>query len=119
MLEATTTISAATAIRERHDRYSITFANGGDLGASGDNISSELVAQNLRVRGTVERMRFDWRDNRTRDVLMKIGAADATARGSHHDFARAGLLGIADILYSEVASVVKPQRSHYIARSRP
>ena len=103
---------------ERHDRYPITLADRRDLGAGGENVSSELVTQNLRIRGTVERMRFDWRDNRTRDVLMKIGAADATARGSHHDFARAGLLGIADILYSEVASVVKPQRSHYIARSR-
>ena len=63
-------------------------------------------------------MRLNRRDDRTRDVFVKIGTTDAAARGPNHDLARAGFPGRADIFYPEVTSIVKPKCAHYAPRSR-
>ena len=118
MLEPTAAVRARSAVGKRHDRNAITLSHRRDVRACRDDVSRELVAEYLGVRGPGQRMRLDRRDNRTRDIFVKVGATDTATGGPNHDLAWAWLLRLADILYPEITSIVKAKRAHYAPQSR-
>jgi len=112
MLKSPTAIGAGAAIRQRHDRNAISFCDAGDSRPDCQDIAGELVAEDLRVLRSSEGMRFDWRHDRTCDVLVQIGAADAAGDNPDNDlpFTRCRWLG--DFLDSEVARLVEAKGPH-------
>ena len=52
-------------------------------------------------------MRLDRRDNRTRDIFVKVGATDTATGGPNYDLAWAWFLRLADILDPEITGIVK------------
>jgi hypothetical protein len=112
VLEPAAAVRALPAVRERHDRHTVALRDSGDSGSDGDDLARELVAEDLWVLCSGQRMRLYRRDDRTRGVLVQIRAADAARRNTYHDVVGARRARLSHVLDPEVARTVEAEGLH-------
>ena len=67
------------------------------------------MAEDLRILSSRERVRFHRSHDRSRDVFVKVGAADPALHDTNNDLARPGRTGLGNILDPEVAGRMEAQ----------
>ena len=117
MLQSSPAVGAPTAVRERHDRDAVALGDARHAGPGRNHVARELVAEDLRVLRTVQRMGLGRRHDRASCVFMQVGAADAAGGDPHHDLARARRGRFGDILDPNVLGGMEAKRPHGTIRS--
>ncbi len=91
----------------RHDRNTIADLNVADVFSNFDDASGKFVTQDLWVRNTRQRVGLGWRNNRTNDILVKIGAADTAEERLYNDFVGKWSAGLSNFLNPNIFLAVK------------
>ena len=112
MLQPAAAIRAFATVREGHDRHAIPLGNAADTATRRNDIARKLVAENLRVLRSRERVRLDRSDDRTGYVLVQIRAANAAGGHPNHDLAGARRRWFGYLFDPEVSRLVEAKSAH-------
>ena len=117
MLQAALAVGAVAAVGERHDRDAISLAHARHAGADRHDIAGELVPEDLRVLRPGQRVRLDGRHDRSGEVLVQVGAADAAGDDPDDDLAATRGRRLGDLLDAQVVRCVESERAHRLLPS--
>ena len=112
VLEPAPAVRAVPAVHKRHDRDPIALGNARHARTGCHDVAGELVAEDLRVLRPGQRMGLDRRDDRPRNVLVQVGAADSAGCDPYNDFAGVGRGRLGHLLDAEVARGMEAKRAH-------
>ena len=112
LLLAAATHRTFPAAAERHHRHAVAARERVDVGADLDDLGRQLVAEDLRHVTAGQRMRLDGRPQRSRRVLVDIGAADAGEHRRDQHLAAGRATGCLHLLVPDVLGGMETERAH-------
>jgi hypothetical protein len=117
MLQAAPAIGAVAAVSEGHDRCAVSHLDARHLSANRDDLTGELMTEDLGVLRPRQRMRLDRSDDRPGDILVEVRAANPTGGDLQHDLPGSWVRRRGHFLDPEIPRSVKSKCLHGTIRS--